>query len=66
MTYQDHTSEFQFQYGAIKTNLINISGRGGGLFQFQYGAIKTVGFGDGTLAQNLFQFQYGAIKTLNH
>ncbi len=34
-------TQFQFQYGAIKSEAPYVKGDGTGVFQFQYGAIKS-------------------------
>jgi len=57
---------FQFQFGAIKSEIIvdedfNIVG-----FQFQFGAIKSNYYRLLALVLSGFQFQFGAIKSLNH
>ncbi len=56
------TSLFQFQYGAIKGEIVQVTIYNGSGFQFQYGAIKGIYFCFCRSYSALFQFQYGAIK----
>ena len=61
----ENVSQFQFQYGAIKSANFNTKINSISRFQFQYGAIKS----KITLVEIRqflwFQFQYGAIKSSN-
>ena len=61
--HRDGAGTFQFQSGAVKSNIVNPQPLGNTEFQFQSGAVKRM------LAQKLrrmsaeFQFQSGAVKS---
>ncbi len=57
--------EFQFQYGAIKSELALPDNAPINVFQFQYGAIKREFECTTSTILGLFQFQYGAIKRVD-
>ncbi len=54
--------QFQFQYGAIKSQELIIEYESSLWFQFEYGAIKSYEFFNSINFSFEFQFQYGAIK----
>ena len=56
------STEFQFLYGAIKSNLVHAGKYQVNIFQFLYGAIKSANGNTGTNVNAEFQFLYGAIK----
>ena len=58
------TSEFQFQYGAIKSTYVVEFFKQLNIFQFQYGAIKRKFTNPIRCRSTRFQFQYGAIKSV--
>ena len=60
-----HLYQFQFLYGAIKSEKSNTLPIWSSLFQFLYGAIKSHISAKGNACIIQFQFLYGAIKSAN-
>ena len=56
--------KFQFQTGAIRSDVDSRQSNGGGLFQFQTGAIRSASNPRLKIDVIMFQFQTGAIRRI--
>ena len=59
----NYSTEFQFQYGSIKSLVSFLDANDNHVFQFQYGSIKRTESISLSIADRSFQFQYGSIKS---